>query len=89
MVFCYIMEQCITQITPGLWPRGAFRKPLDLLPFSHIELTFSLDVPTQRERPFYPKYYHKTEMELRIDSARWGQGAGAQSLLSTAGAHQY
>ena len=62
---------------------------MDLLPFSHIELTFSLPAPTQRERPFYPKYYHKTEMELGIDSARWGQGTGAHSLLSTAGAHQH
>lgn len=89
MVFCNIMEQCITQITPGLWPRGAFRKPMDLLPFPHIELTSSLPAPTQRELPSYPKYYHKAEMELRIDSAGWGQGAGAHSLLSATGALQH
>lgn len=49
MVFCNTMEPCITQTTSGIWPRRALRKPMDLLPFHHIELTSSQSATTQRK----------------------------------------
>lgn len=74
MLFCNTMEQCVTQITSGLRPRRALRKPMHLLPFPHIELTFSLSATTQRKQPFYPKYDCKVRTGLRSGFSKVGEG---------------
>ena len=85
MVFRNIVERCIIQIRPGLWPRTVLRKITDLLPFlAHWAQIFSVWLESQRENwTFYPKYDCKTVAQrlFRRDRScdRLGQGRGRAS----------
>ena len=85
MVFHNIVELCIIQIRPELWPRTVLRKITDPLPFlAHWAQIFSVCLESQRGNwTFYPKHYCKTVAQRLCQRdkscGKLGQGRGRTS----------